>query len=394
MEGRKSVANNSSTTSAVKVPTTYVSPFSKPLRPPIIPKQLPHTIQDNLSNNLSSSSQNTTDTVVQTAPEQVSHSSTIQDKLSNNLSSSSSQNTTETSETDLQPAPEQVSHSSTSMLTRAQFQDLISLEQYSSNETQTDDCNLSLPESIQRKYAMKRLKLLYKLLNNWGVEDNTDYSEMFNKVIESVKPIENDIKNPGVLVDLFASKLPVTTNLIATQAIEQFILCFPKQYRQHLRETRIGKFQLVYPTTYNYYEEANEYGELSFHFTLSVPEGEEKAIYHVQSLAGCEGKPHIITTVAIDKPARVEDDVLFASIAGFGMGEPIPISHFTEYSAQHFQNVEFVFYDHQKFLLTKPKKQFVSIFVAGHVADKEPSDTDYEEEEEEEENDSDVVLIE
>ncbi|EAX74376.1 hypothetical protein TVAG_515520, partial [Trichomonas vaginalis G3] len=278
MEGRKSVANNSSTTSAVKVPTTYVSPFSKPLRPPIIPKQLPHTIQDNLSNNLSSSSQNTTDTVVQTAPEQVSHSSTIQDnlsnnlssssqnttdtvvqtapeqvshsstiqdKLSNNLSSSSSQNTTETSETDLQPAPEQVSHSSTSMLTRAQFQDLISLEQYSSNETQTDDCNLSLPESIQRKYAMKRLKLLYKLLNNWGVEDNTDYSEMFNKVIESVKPIENDIKNPGVLVDLFASKLPVTTNLIATQAIEQFILCFPKQYRQHLRETRIGKFQLV-----------------------------------------------------------------------------------------------------------------------------------------------------
>ena len=360
MEGRKSVANNSSTTSAVKVPTTYVSPFSKPLRPPIIPKQPPHTIQDKLSNN----------------------------------SRQSTQNTTETSETDLQPAPEQVSHSSTSMLTRAQFQDLISLEQYSSNETQTDDCNLSLPESIQRKYAMKRLKLLYKLLNNWGVEDNTDYSEMFNKVIESVKPIENDIKNPGVLVDLFASKLPVTTNLIATQAIEQFILCFPKQYRQHLRETRIGKFQLVYPTTYNYYEEANEYGELSFHFTLSVPEGEEKAIYHVQSLAGCEGKPHIITTVAIDKPARVEDDVLFASIAGFGMGEPIPISHFTEYSAQHFQNVEFVFYDHQKFLLTKPKKQFVSIFVAGHVADKEPSDTDYEEEEEEEENDSDVVLIE
>ena len=394
MEGRTSVANNSSTTSAVKVPTTYVSPFSKPLRPPIIPKQLPHTIQDNLSNNLSSSSQNTTDTVVQTAPEQVSHSSTIQDKLSNNLSSSSSQNTTETSETDLQPIEQDIVSQTTSMLTRAQFQDLISLEQYSSNETQTDDCNLSLPESIQRKYAMKRLKLLYKLLNNWGVEDNSDYSEMFNKVIESVKPIENDIKNPGVLVDLFASKLPVTTNLIATQAIEQFILCFPKQYRQHLRETRIGKFQLVYPTTYNYYEEANEYGELSFHFTLSVPEGEEKAIYHVQSLAGCEGKPHIITTVAIDKPARVEDDVLFASIAGFGMGEPIPISHFTEYSAQHFQNVEFVFYDHQKFLLTKPKKQFVSIFVAGHVADKEPSDTDYEEEEEEEENDSDVVLIE
>ena len=172
MEGRTSVANNLSTTSAVKVPTTYVSPFSKPLRPPIIPKQPPHTIQDKLSNNLSSSSsQNTTETsetVVQTAPEQVSHSSTIQDKLSNNLSSSSSQNTTETSETDLQPAPEQVSHSSTSMLTRAQFQDLISLEQYSSNETQTDDCNLSLPESIQRKYAMKRLKLLYKLLNNWG----------------------------------------------------------------------------------------------------------------------------------------------------------------------------------------------------------------------------------
>ncbi|KAI5530070.1 attachment subunit-related family [Trichomonas vaginalis G3] len=196
--------------------------------------------------------------------------------MSNNLSSSSSQNTTETSETDLQPAPEQVSHSSTSMLTRAQFQDLISLEQYSSNETQSDDCNLSLPESIQRKYAMKRLKLLYKLLNNWGVEDNSDYSEMFNKVIESVKPIENDIKNPGVLVDLFASKLPVTTNLIATQAIEQFILCFPKQYRQHLRETRIGKFQLVYPTTYNYYEEANEYGELSFHFTLSVPEEKKK----------------------------------------------------------------------------------------------------------------------
>lgn len=387
---------------APKLPPKLPSIMNKaPLRPPVFPKAAPriaNKLTSNSNHSEVSNKQTTEETAAISSPETSTHPNSqeqIQLQSSSNSNHLDVSNEQTTEETHIQTTEETQRQT---MLTRIQFEDLVSLQQYTMNETQSDDCNLSLPDSVQRKYAKKRVKLLTKLQQQWGVKDDTDYTEMFNAVMDALRPLEDTVKNPSVLVDLFAAKLPVTANLIAAQAIEQFILCFPKQYRKHLRETRIGKFKLVYPSTYNFFEEANEYGEKSFYFTLSVPKGEEKTIIRVQSLAGYEEKPHIITTVAIDKPERISADVSFASLPGFGMGEAILISNFTPDSLQHYQNVEFVFYDHSKFRLETPKDEFVSIYVADHVADIVPTNTDSETSEEESdsetsEDNSDVICL-
>ncbi|KAI5505094.1 attachment subunit-related family, partial [Trichomonas vaginalis G3] len=243
------IANNSSTTSAVKVPTTYVSPFSKPLQPPIIPKQLPHTIANKLSNNSRHSTQEntiqtneTTDTVVPDTTGQVLQSSPIANQLSNNSRQSTQENTIQTNETTdtvvpdttgqvLQSSPiaNQLSNNSrqstqentiqtnetteeqpsaSSMTTRSQMRYLAFAKQFQSGDTENTEENTTIPERVRRQYAKKRLQLLEKLKNQWGIQDDTDYSEVFQSVMDSLQPVENEVKDPGVLVDLFVQYLP------------------------------------------------------------------------------------------------------------------------------------------------------------------------------------------
>ncbi|KAI5545148.1 attachment subunit-related family, partial [Trichomonas vaginalis G3] len=156
MEGRTSVANNSSTTSAVKVPTTYVSSFSKPLRPPIIPKQLPHTIANKLLDNSRQSTQEntiqtneTTDTVVPDTTGQVLQSSPIANQLSNNSRQSTQENTIQTNETtEEQP-------SASSMTTRSQMRYLAFAKQFQSGDTENTEENTTISERVRRQYAKK-----------------------------------------------------------------------------------------------------------------------------------------------------------------------------------------------------------------------------------------------
>ncbi|KAI5549984.1 attachment subunit-related family, partial [Trichomonas vaginalis G3] len=235
MEGRTSVANNSSTTSAVKVPTTYVSPFSKPLRPPIIPKQLPHTIANKLSNNLSSSSQNTTETTQPTGQATTTiGTEAFSEEVHTNQTPIEHTETQPPENTETHPIEHTETHSA--MTTRSQTRYIAFSKQFKSQIQDTQDRDTPLSEKVRRKYAKKRFELLDKLNEQWGSEDNRDYNEMFQAVMDAIQPFENEIKDPGVLVDMFASYLPVTANLIALQAIDQFIHLFPKNLQKHLQE--------------------------------------------------------------------------------------------------------------------------------------------------------------
>ena len=371
MEGRTSVANNSSTTSAVKVPTTYVSPFSKPLRPPIIPKQLPHTIANKLLDNSRHSTQEntiqtneTTDTVVPDTTGQVLQSSPIANQLSNNSRQSTQENTIQTNETtEEQP-------SASSMTTRSQMRYLAFAKQFQSGDTENTEENTTIPERVRRQYAKKRLQLLEKLKNQWGIQDDTDYSEVFQSVMDSLQPVENEVKDPGVLVDLFVQYLPVTANLIALQAIDQFIRLFPKNMQTYLQNVKIAEYVSIYPNTYNYLEELDEYGQRSFYVYFFTNPGQSKRLYCIQPLPEFQDNFHVISTIALDTPERVPygSKVSISSFPKATKGHPIKLAEFTNSNCQFKQDVEFVFLHDTTFIIQTPPDGLYKVFIAGHVA--------------------------
>ncbi|KAI5504857.1 attachment subunit-related family, partial [Trichomonas vaginalis G3] len=203
MEGRKNVANNSSTTSAVKVPTTYVSPFSKPLRPPIIPKQLPHTIANKLLDNMHLHKETAQPTGQATT---TIGTEAFSEEVHTNQTPIEHTETQPPENTETHPIEHTETHSA--MTTRSQTRYLAFSKQFKSQIQDTQDSDTPLSEKVRRKYAKKRLELLDKLNEQWGSEDNRDYNEMFQAVMDAIQPLENEIKDPGVLVDMFASYLP------------------------------------------------------------------------------------------------------------------------------------------------------------------------------------------
>ncbi|KAI5527783.1 attachment subunit-related family [Trichomonas vaginalis G3] len=226
-------------------------------------------IANQLSNNSRQSTQEntiqtneTTDTVVPDTTGQVLQSSPIANQLSNNSRQSTQENTIQTNETtEEQP-------SASSMTTRSQMRYLAFAKQFQSGDTENTEENTTISERVRRQYAKKRLQLLEKLKNQWGIQDDTDYSEVFQSVMDSLQPVENEVKDPGVLVDLFVQYLPVTANLIALQAIDQFIRLFPKNMQTYLQNVKIAEYVSIYPNTYNYLEELDEYGKGPFTYTF------------------------------------------------------------------------------------------------------------------------------
>ncbi|EAX67477.1 hypothetical protein TVAG_541870, partial [Trichomonas vaginalis G3] len=308
--------------------------------------QLPHTIANKLSNNSRHSTQEntiqtneTTDTVVPDTTGQVLQSSPIANQLSNNSRQSTQENTIQTNETTdtvvpdttgqvLQSSPiaNQLSNNSrqstqentiqtnetteeqpsaSSMTTRSQMRYLAFAKQFQSGDTENTEENTTIPERVRRQYAKKRLQLLEKLKNQWGIQDDTDYSEVFQSVMDSLQPVENEVKDPGVLVDLFVQYLPVTANLIALQAIDQFIRLFPKNMQTYLRNVKIAEYVSIYPNTYNYLEELDEYGQRSFYVYFFTKPGQSKRLYCIQPLPEFQDNFHVISTIALDTPERV-----------------------------------------------------------------------------------------
>ncbi|KAI5553941.1 attachment subunit-related family, partial [Trichomonas vaginalis G3] len=388
------IANNSSTTSAVKVPTTYVSPFSKPLRPPIIPKQLPHTIANKLSNNLSSSSQNTTDTAQPTGQATTTiGTEAFSEEVHTNQTPIEHTETQPPENTETHPIEHTETHSA--MTTRSQTRYLAFCKQFKSQIQDTQDSDTPLSEKVRRKYAKQRLELLDKLNEQWGSEDNRDYNEMFQAVMDAIQPLENEIKDPGVLVDMFASYLPVTANLIALQAIDQFIHLFPKNLQKHLQEVKVAEFVRLYPNSYNYLEELNEHGERSFYLYFYTKDNQSKRLYCIEPMPQFVDNFHVITTVALDIPARVPygGTVTISSFPKGYKGKPLTIAKFTHSSCQFVQDVEFHFLNNTTFIIETPQEGIYKVFIAGFV-DPNGEEEEVEEiltsESEEEENFQDI----
>ncbi|KAI5499529.1 attachment subunit-related family [Trichomonas vaginalis G3] len=158
MEGRTSVANNSLTPSAVKVPTTYVSPFSKPLRPPIIPKQLPHTIANKLLDNMHLHKETTQPTGQATT---TIGTEAFSEEVHTNQTPIEHTETQPPENTETHPIEHTETHSA--MTTRSQTRYLAFSKQFKSQIQDTQDSDTPLSEKVRRKYAKKRLELLDKL---------------------------------------------------------------------------------------------------------------------------------------------------------------------------------------------------------------------------------------
>ncbi|KAI5486055.1 attachment subunit-related family [Trichomonas vaginalis G3] len=188
--------------------------------------------------------------------------------------------------------------------------------------------------------------------------------------MDAIQPLENEIKDPGVLVDMFASYLPVTANLIALQAIDQFIHLFPKNLQKHLQEVKIAEFVRLYPNSYNYLEELNEHGERSFYVYFFTKPGQSKRLYCIQPLPEFQDNFHVITTVALDIPARVPygGTVTISSFPKGYKGKPLTIAKFTHSSCQFVQDVEFHFLNNTTFIIETPQEGIYKVFIAGFVA--------------------------
>ncbi|KAI5544805.1 attachment subunit-related family, partial [Trichomonas vaginalis G3] len=388
MEGRKSVANNSSTTSAVKVPTTYVSPFSKPLQPPIIPKQLPHTIANNssttsavkvpttyvspfskplqppiipkqLPHTIANNSSTTSAVKVPTTyvspfskplqppiiPKQLPH--TIQGQSDSNSNSNQPSN-----------APEQHTHVSTSQTTQQtqrQTSNSGTIPIVLTHEEEEEYLvEPEIKESDIRKDAVKRLEQFMKNYpQNLSIQDTNDYSDFYNDIIEAVKKFEDNVQNPTNLSEFFFKLLPYTANIIGLQFCDEFIQTFgPRQQRSLY--ARLKLFH-PYPLTYNWIEELQEHGkEQHFKFYVDVPQGKLAKTFTIQPKQFYEDFLHVISTIAMVEPERVtfgQSVSLYNVRQGL---EPLKIAEFTSSSAQLKLDCEFQFVGNSKFSLHTP----------------------------------------
>ncbi|KAI5493718.1 hypothetical protein TVAGG3_1043760 [Trichomonas vaginalis G3] len=92
--------------------------------------------------------------------------------------------------------------------------------------------------------------------------------------------------------------------------------------------------------------------------------------YCIQPLPEFQDNFHVITTVALDIPARVPygGTVTISSFPKGYKGKPLTIAKFTHSSCQFVQDVEFHFLNNTTFIIETPQEGIYKVFIAGFVA--------------------------